>query len=99
MRKNLSELLNIRGTMKFEQKQAEQLILKTMEDIKKFEKNSQKDQIKINGLKGEISSNKGAAGDKNSFTEQRDSLNYPRNYHDALKNTETIIRLINKGEV
>ena len=77
MRKNLSELLNIRGTMRFEQKQAEQLILKTMEDIKKFEKNSQEDQNKINGLKGEISSNKGAAGDKNSFTEQRDSLKYP----------------------
>ena len=38
----------------FEQKQAKQLILKTMEEIKKFEKYSQEDQKKINGLKGEI---------------------------------------------
>ena len=38
----------------FEEEQAKQLILKTMEDIKKFEKYSQEDQKKINGLKGEI---------------------------------------------
>ena len=50
MRKNLSELLNMRG---FEQEQAKQLILKTMEDIKKFEKYSQEVQKRINGLKGE----------------------------------------------
>ena len=41
MRKDLSELLNMRG---FEQEQTKQLILKTMEDIKKFEKNLQEDQ-------------------------------------------------------
>ena len=35
MRKNLSELLKKRV---FEKEQAKQLILKTMEDIKKFEK-------------------------------------------------------------
>ena len=46
-----------------------------------------------------ISSNKGAAADENAFTEQGDSLNYPRNCHDALDNTETAIRLIDKGEV
>ena len=46
-----------------------------------------------------ISSNKGAPTDENAFTEQGDSLNYPRNYHDALKNTETILRLTDKGEV
>ena len=51
MRKDLSELLNMRG---FEQEQTKQLILKTMEDIKKFEKNLQEDQRKINDLKGEI---------------------------------------------
>ena len=44
MRKTLSEFFNIRG---FEQEQAKQLILKTMEDIKKFEKNSQEDQKKL----------------------------------------------------
>ena len=37
----------------FKQEQAKQLILKTMEDIKKFEKYSQ-DHKKINGLKDEI---------------------------------------------
>ena len=46
-----------------------------------------------------ISSNKGAPTDENAFTEQGDSLNYPKNYHDALKNTETILRLTDKGEV
>ena len=51
MRKDLSELLNMRG---FEQEQTKQLILKTMEDIKKFEKYLQEDQRKINDLKGEI---------------------------------------------
>ena len=38
----------------FEEEQAKQLILKTMEDIKKFEKYSQEDHKKINGLKDEI---------------------------------------------
>ena len=38
----------------FEQQQAKQLILKTMEDILKIEKYSQEDQKKINGLKGKI---------------------------------------------
>ena len=51
MRKDLSELLNMRG---FEQEQTKQLILKTVEDIKKFEKYLQEDQRKINDLKGEI---------------------------------------------
>ena len=51
MRKDLSELLNMRG---FEQEQTKQLILKTMEDIKTFEKYLQEDQRKINDLKGEI---------------------------------------------
>ena len=46
-----------------------------------------------------ISSNKGAPANKNAFTEQGDSLNYPRNCHDALKNTETVIRLIDNREV
>ena len=45
-----------------------------------------------------ISSNKGAPTDENAFTEQGNSLNYPRNYHDTLKNIETVIRLIDKGE-
>ena len=45
------------------------------------------------------SSSKGAPADENAFTEQGDSLNYPKNYHDALKNTENAIRLIDKGEV
>ena len=51
MCKNLSESLNMRG---FKQEQAKQLILKTMEDIRKSVKYSQEDQKKINGLKGEI---------------------------------------------
>ena len=51
MRKNLSELLDMRG---LEQEQAKQLILKAMEDVKKFEKYLQEDQKKINGLKGEF---------------------------------------------
>ena len=38
----------------FKQEQAKQLIFKTMEDIKKFEKYSQEDHKKINGLKDEI---------------------------------------------
>ena len=38
----------------FEEEQAKQLILKTMEDIKKFEKYSQEDQKKINDFKCEI---------------------------------------------
>ena len=38
----------------FKQEQAKQLILKTIEDIKKFEKYSQEDQKKITNLKGEI---------------------------------------------
>ena len=38
----------------FKEEQAKQLILKTMEDIKKFEKYSQEDQKKINDLKCEI---------------------------------------------
>ena len=38
----------------FKQEQAKQLILKTMEDIRKPVKYSQEDQKKINGLKGEI---------------------------------------------
>ena len=46
-----------------------------------------------------ISFKKGAPADENVFTEQGDSLNYPRNYHGALKNTETVIRLLDKGEV
>ena len=51
MCKNLSESLNMRG---FKREQAKQLILKTMEDIRKSLKYSQEDQKKINGLKGEI---------------------------------------------
>ena len=51
MCKNLSESLKMRG---FKQEQAKQLILKTMEDIRKSVKYSQEDQKKINGLKGEI---------------------------------------------
>ena len=47
----------------------------------------------------EISSNKGAPTNENAFTEQGDSLSYPRNYHDVLKNTETTIRLAEKVEV
>ena len=39
---------------RFEQEQVKQLILKTVVGIKKFEKYSQEDQKKINGLKGEI---------------------------------------------
>ena len=50
MRKNLSELLNMR---EFEQEQAKRLVLKTMEDSKKFEKYSQEDMKKISCLKGE----------------------------------------------
>ena len=46
-----------------------------------------------------ISSGKDAPVNENAFTEQGDSLNYPRNYHDALKNTENFIRLIDKEEV
>ena len=38
----------------FKQEQAKQLILKTMDDIRKSVKYSQEDQKKINGLKGEI---------------------------------------------
>ena len=38
----------------FKQEQAKQLILKTMEYIRKSVKYSQEDQKKINGLKGEI---------------------------------------------
>ena len=51
MHKNSSELLNI---SRFKQEQAKQLILKTMEDMKKFEKYSQEVKKKINGLKGQI---------------------------------------------
>ena len=50
MRKNLSKLLNMR---EFEQEQAKRLVLKTMEDSKKFEKYSQEDMKKISCLKGE----------------------------------------------
>ena len=50
MGKNLSELMNMR---EFEQEQAKRLVLKTMEDIKKFEKYSQEDMKKISCLKGE----------------------------------------------
>ena len=39
---------------------------------------------------GAISSNKGAPADENLFTEQRNSLNYPRNYDDAFKNKEEV---------
>ena len=46
-----------------------------------------------------ISSNKGAPTNENAFVEQGDSLSYPRNYHDVLKNTETTIRLAEKVEV
>ena len=46
-----------------------------------------------------ISSNKGAPTNKNALTEQGDSLNYPRNYHGALKNTEAVTTLIDMGEV
>ena len=45
------------------------------------------------------SSNKGASTDENAFREQGNSLNYPINYNDTLKNTETATRLIDKGEV
>ena len=38
----------------FEQEQTKQLILKAMEDIKKFEKYSQEDQTRINDLKDKI---------------------------------------------
>ena len=38
----------------FKPEQEKQLILKTMEDIEKFEKYSQEDQKKLNGLKSEI---------------------------------------------
>ena len=38
----------------FEQEQTKQLILKAMEDIKKFEKYSQEDQTRINNLKVKI---------------------------------------------
>ena len=38
----------------FEQEQTKQLILKAMEDIKKFEKYSQEDQTRINDLKVKI---------------------------------------------
>ena len=38
----------------FEQQQTKKLILKAMKDIKKFEKYSQEDQKRINGLKGKI---------------------------------------------
>ena len=51
MHKNLSKLLNMRG---FEQEHAKKLILKTMENIKKFEKYSQENQKKIIGLKDKI---------------------------------------------
>ena len=43
------------------------------------------------------SSNKDAPTNENAFTEQGDSLNYPGDYHDLLKNTA--IRLIYNGEV
>ena len=43
-----------------------------------------------------IFSNKDASADENAFTEQGDYLNCPTNYHE---NTETFIRLIDKGEV
>ena len=33
-----------------------------------------------------LSSNKSAFADKSSFTEAKDTLNYPRGYHDALQN-------------
>ena len=48
---------------------------------------------------GTTSSDKGAHANENAFTEQGAYLNYLRNYHDALKNTDTVIRLIDKGEV
>ena len=38
----------------FKPEQEKQLILKIMEDIEKFEKYSQEDQKKLNGLKSEI---------------------------------------------
>ena len=46
-----------------------------------------------------ICSNKSAPANENASTEQGDSLNYPRNYYHTLKNTETVIRLIDEGEV
>ena len=38
----------------FEQEQTKQPIFKAMQDIKKFEKYSQRDQKRINGFKGKI---------------------------------------------
>ena len=46
-----------------------------------------------------FSSNRGALVDEDAFTEQKYSLNYPRKYHEALKNAETVIRLIDKRDV
>ena len=46
-----------------------------------------------------IFSNKDATTNENAFTEHGDSLSYPWNYHGALENTETVIRLIEKGKV
>ena len=37
-----------------------------------------------------IPSNKGVSADENLFTEQRDPLNYPRNFDDAFKNKEEV---------
>ena len=37
-----------------------------------------------------IPSNKGVPADENLFTEQRDPLNYPRNFDDAFKNKEEV---------
>ena len=46
-----------------------------------------------------IFSNKDATTNENAFTEHGDSLSYPWNYHGVLENTETVIRLIEKGKV
>ena len=46
-----------------------------------------------------LSSNKGASADESLFTETRDSLNYPRGYHDALENMKKALTMVGKGEM
>ena len=65
MRKNLSELLNMR-------------LFETMEDIKKFEKYSLEDLKKINSLKGEIAKPKDSCPTKRNQGTQKTFENASR---------------------
>ena len=49
--------------------------------------------------KNNLSFNKGAPAHESSFTDTRDTLNYPRGYHDALQNMKKALTMVNKVEM